>query len=141
MLSKLPSAAARVALPLLLLPLAGCNQLELMNPKGAIGAQEKDLILIALGLMLLVVIPVIVLTLVFAWRYRESNTKATYAPKWAHSTRIEGVVWSIPCVIVAFLAVLVWKTTHSLDPYRPLESDVEPVNVEVVALNWKWLFI
>ncbi|SIN92501.1 cytochrome bo3 quinol oxidase subunit 2 [Bradyrhizobium erythrophlei] len=91
--------------------------------------------------MLLVVIPVMVLTVVFAWHYRESNTKATYAPKWAHSTRIEAVVWSIPCVIVAFLAVLVWKTTHSLDPYRPLESDVAPVNVEVVALNWKWLFI
>jgi cytochrome o ubiquinol oxidase subunit II len=141
MFSKLPSAARRVALSFLLLPLAGCNQLELMNPKGSIGTQEKDLILIALGLMLLVVIPVMVLTVAFAWRYRESNTRATYAPKWAHSTGIEAVVWSIPCVIVATLAVLVWKTTHSLDPYRPLESDVAPVNVEVVALNWKWLFI
>jgi cytochrome o ubiquinol oxidase subunit 2 len=124
-----------------LLVLGGCNQIELMNPKGSIGAQEKDLILIALGMMLLVVIPVILLTLVFAWRYRESNIKATYAPKWAHSTKIEVVVWSIPCVIVAFLAVLIWETTHSLDPYRPLQSDVEPVNVDVVALDWKWLFI
>ena len=135
------SAAVRITLPLLVLSLGGCDHLELMNPKGSIGAQEKELILIALGLMLLVVIPVMVLTVVFAWHYRETNTKATYAPKWAHSTSIEVVVWSIPCVIVAFLAVLIWETTHSLDPYRPLQSDVEPVNVEVVALDWKWLFI
>jgi cytochrome o ubiquinol oxidase subunit 2 len=123
-----------------LLALSGCSS-ELLNPKGAIGAQEKDLILIAMGLMLLVVIPVILLTLYFAWRYRASNDKANYAPKWAHSTRIEVIVWSIPCVIVAFLAVLIWNTTHSLDPYRPLESKAAPVRVEVVALNWKWLFI
>jgi cytochrome o ubiquinol oxidase subunit 2 len=141
MLGALSSAAVRVTLPLLLLSLGGCDHLELMNPKGSIGAQEKELILIALGLMLLVVIPVMVLTVVFAWRYRETNTKATYAPKWAHSTSIEVVVWSIPCVIVAFLAILIWETTHSLDPYRPLQSDVKPVNVEVVALDWKWLFI
>jgi cytochrome o ubiquinol oxidase subunit II len=121
--------------------LGGCSNMELLNSKGDIGVQEEVLILLALGLMLLVVIPVIVLTLVFAWRYRASNTSATYAPKWAHSTSIEVVVWSIPCVIVAFLAVLIWRTTHSLDPYRPFESDVAPVRVEVVALNWKWLFI
>jgi cytochrome o ubiquinol oxidase subunit II len=141
MVARLSSVVARATIPFLLLALGGCNDLELMDPKGAIGAQEKNLILIALGLMLLVVIPVMVLTVVFAWRYREANTKATYAPKWAHSTKIEVVVWSIPCVIVAFLAVLIWRTTHSLDPYRPLESDAAPVNVEVVALNWKWLFI
>jgi cytochrome o ubiquinol oxidase subunit II len=141
MRGRLSSAAVRVTLPLLLLSLGGCDHLELMNPKGSIGAQEKELILIALGLMLLVVIPVMVLTVVFAWHYRETNTKATYAPKWAHSTSIEIVVWSIPCIIVAFLAVLIWETTHSLDPYRPLRSEVEPMNVEVVALDWKWLFI
>jgi cytochrome o ubiquinol oxidase subunit 2 len=136
------SAAVRLSLcPVALMMLGGCSNMELLNPKGDIGVQEKVLILWALGLMLLVVIPVIVLTLVFAWRYRASNTTATYAPKWAHSTSIEVVVWSIPCVIVAFLAVLIWRTTHSLDPYRPLESDVAPVRVEVVALNWKWLFI
>ena len=140
MTGKLPAVLGRIVLPFLSLSLGACN-LELMNPKGAVGAQEKDLILIALGLMLLVVIPVIVLTLVFAWRYREKNTKANYAPKWSHSTAIEVVVWSIPVVIVATLGVLIWKTTHSLDPYRPLESEVEPVKVEVVSLDWKWLFI
>ncbi|KHK49729.1 cytochrome O ubiquinol oxidase subunit II [Ralstonia sp. A12] len=120
--------------------LSGCN-LELLSPKGSVGEQEKSLILIALFIMLLVVIPVILLTLWFAWRYRETNTRATYAPKWAHSTAIEVVVWGIPCLIVAFLGVLIWNTTHKLDPYRPLVSQVKPIEVEVVALNWKWLFI
>ena len=124
-----------------MLALGGCSRIELLDPKGDIGAQERTLILLALGIMLAVVIPVIVLTLVFAWRYRASNTKATYAPKWAHSNAIEAVVWSIPCMIVLFLGVLIWRTTHSLDPYRPLQSDTKPVRVEVVALNWKWLFI
>jgi len=120
--------------------MSGCN-LELLTPKGSVGEQEKSLILISLFVMLMVVIPVIVLTLWFAWRYRETNTRATYAPKWAHSTRIEIVVWIIPCVSVACLAVLIWHTTHKLDPYRPLESQVKPVQIDVIALNWKWLFI
>ncbi|MQT15605.1 ubiquinol oxidase subunit II [Rhizobiales bacterium Sp-1] len=123
------------------MPLASCNQLVLLDPKGAIGEQEKDLILIASGLMLLVVIPVMVLTLVFAWRYRAGNTTARYSPTWSHSTKIEIVVWTIPILIVATLAVLIWRTTHALDPYRPLASEVPPINVEVVALDWKWLFI
>jgi cytochrome o ubiquinol oxidase subunit 2 len=120
--------------------LSGCS-MQLFNPKGDIGEQEMNLILVATGLMLLVVIPVIGLTLYFAWRYRASNTSATYAPTWAHSTKIEIVVWTIPCVIVAILGVLIWRTTHSLDPYQPIKSPVAPVRVEVVALNWKWLFI
>ncbi|WP_454858494.1 ubiquinol oxidase subunit II [Rhizobium binxianense] len=138
---RLSSWIRACVLALLLLPLAACENIELLNPKGDIGAQEKTLILIALGLMLLVVIPVMVLTVVFAWKYRASNTRATYAPTWAHSTAIEVVVWTIPCVIVATLAVMIWETTHSLDPYQPLASDTKPVRVEVVALNWKWLFI
>ena len=120
--------------------LSGCH-LALFDPKGDIGMQERHLILISLGLMLLVVIPVIALTLFFFWRYREGNSKATYAPEWAHSTRIEIVVWTIPCVIVAFLGYLIWGTTHSLDPYQPIKSDIAPVRVQVVALNWKWRFI
>jgi cytochrome o ubiquinol oxidase subunit II len=120
--------------------LGGCST-ALLDPKGDIGMQEKHLILLALGLMLLVVVPVILLTLYFAWRYRESNRHATYAPKWAHSTTIEVVVWAIPCVIVAILALVIWRTTHSLDPSQPIESQSKPIRVEVVALNWKWLFI
>lgn len=132
--------ARRVICAVALAMLTGCS-LQLFNPAGDIGQQEKTLIIVASGLMLLVVIPVIALTLYFAWRYRASKPTADYAPKWAHSTSIEIVVWSIPCVIVAILAVLIWKTTHSLDPYKPIESATPPLRVEVVALNWKWLFI
>ncbi|MBN3858518.1 MULTISPECIES: ubiquinol oxidase subunit II [unclassified Paraburkholderia] len=122
--------------------LAGCSgNLTVLDPKGSVGVAEKSLIATATWAMLLVVVPVILLTLYFAWRYRASNRNATYAPKWAHSTAIEVVVWTIPAVIILFLAVLTWKTTHELDPYRPLESNVKPINVEVVALDWKWLFI
>ncbi len=77
----------------------------------------------------------------FAWRYRAGNTNARYSPTWSHSTKIEVVVWTIPILIVATLAALIWRTTHALDPYRPLTSQVPPINVEVVALDWKRLFI
>ncbi|AZW15602.1 ubiquinol oxidase subunit II [Bordetella hinzii] len=120
--------------------LGGCT-MEILSPKGDIGAQEKTLLLTALGLMLLIVVPVIFMTLYFAWKYRASNTEAEYLPKWSHSTRIEVVVWTIPCIIIAILAVLTWKSSHELDPYRPLESDAKPVTIEVVSLDWKWLFI
>ncbi|WP_404601031.1 ubiquinol oxidase subunit II [Dyella lipolytica] len=115
--------------------------MEVLSPKGDVGMQEKSLILIALGLMLLVVIPVIAMTLIFAWRYRASNTKATYAPKWSHSTAIEAVVWTIPCIIIAILATITWRTSHTLDPYKPLDSKVKPITIQVVSLDWKWLFI
>lgn len=91
--------------------------------------------------MLLVVIPVIIMILTFAWKYRASNTKADYQPKWAHSTAIEVVVWTVPCIIVAILAVITWRSTHALDPYKPLVSEHKPVTIEVVSLDWKWLFI
>jgi cytochrome o ubiquinol oxidase subunit II len=135
------SRATGLLCPVVLLALGGCSDIELLNPKGDIGAQERTLILLALGLMLLVVIPVIVLTLVFAWRYRASNTRATYSPNWSHSNAVEAVVWTIPCIIVLCLGVIIWRSTHSLDPYRPLEASSKPVRVDVVALNWKWLFI
>jgi cytochrome o ubiquinol oxidase subunit II len=121
--------------------LSGCSELHVLDPKGSVGAAEKSLIITSTVTMLIVVVPVIILTLFFAWRYRASNRNATYAPKWAHSTAIEVVVWTIPTLIILFLGILTWKTTHELDPYKPLESSVKPINVEVVALDWKWLFI
>ncbi|MEN3031025.1 ubiquinol oxidase subunit II [Chromobacterium amazonense] len=126
--------------PLVALLLSGC-QGGILDPKGPVAAEQKSLIITATALMLLVVIPVIVMTLVFAWKYRASNKDAAYEPKWSHSTKIELVVWLIPCIIIAFLATLTWHTTHKLDPYRPLDSDQKPIQVQVVALNWKWLFI
>lgn len=112
-----------------------------MSPKGDVGVQEKSLILTATWLMLVVVIPVIAMTLWFAWRYRSSNTKATYAPKWSHSTAIEVVVWTIPCIIIAILATITWRTTHALDPYKPLESQAKPITIQAVSMDWKWVFI
>ncbi|RDI98293.1 ubiquinol oxidase subunit II [Dyella solisilvae] len=120
--------------------LSGCN-MEVLTPKGDIGVHEKSLILIALGLMAIVAIPVIAMTLWFPWRYRSGNKKATYAPNWSHSTRIELVVWSIPAIIIVILATITWTSSHALDPYKPLESEAKPVTVQVVSLDWKWLFV
>ncbi|MBR8656759.1 ubiquinol oxidase subunit II [Achromobacter sp. Marseille-Q0513] len=120
--------------------LGGCN-MEILSPKGDIGAQEKTLLLTATGLMLLVVIPVLFMIVGFAWKYRASNTKAVYQPKWAHSTAIEVVVWTVPLIIITILAVITWRSTHALDPYKPLVSEHKPVTIEVVSLDWKWLFI
>jgi cytochrome o ubiquinol oxidase subunit 2 len=125
----------------LVLLLSGCSNLDILNPKGSVGLAERDLIATSTWAMLIVVVPVIFLTLLFAWRYRASNKSAEYRPKWVHSTGIEIAIWTIPTLIILFLAVLTWKSTHELDPYRPLESQVKPINVEVVALDWKWLFI
>ena len=115
--------------------------MTLLDPVGQVGADEKNLIITATLLMLLVVVPVILMTLVFAWKYRASNKNATYAPKWSHSTKIEVVIWTVPILIIIALGVITYKSTHALDPYRPSESDVKPVTIEVVAMDWKWLFI
>jgi len=120
--------------------LSGCKA-SLLEPAGRIAADEKSLIITATLLMLIVVIPVIVMTLYFAWHYRASNTAATYTPNWSYSHRIEAVVWAVPVAIILVLGVLTWKTTHELDPYKPLESSVKPITIDVVALDWKWLFI
>ena len=140
MMDRLTRRIARL-LPLpAALCLAGCRW-AVLDPKGPIGLQERSIILTATVLMLIVVVPVIVLILVFAWRYRASNEKAEYRPDWSHSNSIETVVWLIPCIIVAALGVIAWRSSHALDPYRPLDSRVEPVRIEAVALDWKWLFI
>jgi cytochrome o ubiquinol oxidase subunit 2 len=129
--------------------LAGCNTVVL-NPSGDIAAQQGRLVVVSTVLMLLIVVPVIVLALLFAWRYRASNTKATYKPEWDHSTQLELVIWAAPLLIIIALGAITWISTHTLDPYRPLArigekrpvpEGVKPLVVEVVALDWKWLFI
>ncbi len=126
-------------LPAMLL-LSGC-QWAVLDPKGPVGEQERTIILIATALMLLVVVPVIAMILIFAWRYRASNEKAQYAPNWSHSTRIEAVVWSIPIAIILVLGTICWRTSHALDPFKPLAATVQPVRIDAVAMDWKWLFI
>lgn len=121
--------------------LSGCK-MAVLDPKGMIAADEKHILIISAVLMLLVVIPVILLTFLFAWRYRETNTSAAYTPEWAHSTLLEVIWWSIPCVIIVILAVITWTSSHRLDPYRALViKDKNPITIQAIALEWKWLFI
>ncbi|MHB1541400.1 MAG: ubiquinol oxidase subunit II [Steroidobacteraceae bacterium] len=131
----------RLVLPLAAtLLLSGCHW-AVLDPAGPIGVAEKWIIDTAIGLMLLVVGPVIVLTLMIVWRYRASNTKARYEPDWCHSTKIELTMWGIPIVIVCILGVIAWRGSHQLNPFRPILSNVKPVHIEAVAMDWKWLFI
>lgn len=118
----------------------GSLLLSALNPKGLIAAQELKIMLISLILMLLVVVPVIILSFVFAYRYRESNKAANYQPEWSHSLILEIIWWGIPCLIISVLAFITFKTTHSLDPFKPL-SEKKPLTIQVLALQWKWLFI
>jgi cytochrome o ubiquinol oxidase subunit 2 len=124
--------------------LAGACDLRhsaVLDPKGPIALAERDLLFDAFLVMMVVIVPIIVLTLFFAWRYRASNTKAAYAPKWAESARLDAFVWLVPALIVVAVAVLVWRSTHKLDPYRPIDAALPPIDVQVVAQDWKWLFI
>ena len=125
--------------------LSGCSvaHMGVLDPKGTIAVDERLLLFTAVGLMLLVVIPVIFLTFYFAWKYRASNTKAKYSPEFAHSTILEVVWWTIPIIIIAILAVITWVSSHRYDPYRPLDNvqGKKPLVIQVVAMDWKWLFI
>ena len=120
--------------------LSGCN-LVVLDPKGPIGISERSIIYLATALMLIIVIPVIAMIFAFAWQYRASNTRATYTPNWDTSHKIAVVVALVTCSIVLWLAILTWRTSHTLDPYRPLASATRPITIDVVALDWKWLFI
>jgi len=123
-----------------LLPLAGCAP-AVLDPQGPVGAQEKIILLDSVGIMLVVVIPTIIATLAFAFWYRASNPKARRLPDFEYSGRIEMVVWSIPVLVIIFLGGLAWVSSHDLDPAKPLASPNKPLEVQVVSLDWKWLFI
>jgi len=128
------------AIALFALLAAACDRAVVLNPKGPIADAERGLLFDAFGVMMIVVVPVIVMTFIFAWRYR-AGRNARYEPKWDSSFTVDTVVWAIPAVIVIAVAVLVWRSTHKLDPYRPIAANGPPVHIEVVAQDWKWLFI
>lgn len=117
------------------------NNIAVLNPKGLIASKERDLMVTATLLSLIVVIPVFALTFGIAWRYRATNKKATYHPDWDHSKILESIWWGIPCALILVLAVITWTSSHALDPSRPLDSSAKPMTIQVVALQWKWLFI
>lgn len=114
---------------------------DVLNPSGAVGVQERNLLIFALSLCALVVIPVYVMLGCFAWRYSEKNTKSKYSPDFTNSPILEAVWWGIPVAIIGVLSVVTWQTSHALDPYKKLASDQPTIKVQVVALEWKWLFI
>jgi cytochrome o ubiquinol oxidase subunit II len=133
----------------LALMLGGCDMV-VMNPMGDVALQQRNLVVFATVLMLLIVVPVIALVALFAWKYRATNKDARYEPDWDHSTQLELVIWSAPLLIVICLGAVTWTGTHLLDPYRPVEriakgqpvaAETKPLEVEVVSLDWKWLFI
>ncbi|MGV3741829.1 MAG: ubiquinol oxidase subunit II [Burkholderiaceae bacterium] len=141
--------SARLLLLLSAALLAGCETVVL-NPSGDIAAQQGKLVVVSTLLMLLIIVPVIALTVLFAWRYRQTNKAAEYDPEWDHSTKLEVVIWGAPILIIIALGLLTWFSTHRLDPYKPLEridasrplpADVKPLEVQVVSMDWKWLFI
>lgn len=119
----------------------GSHNMGLLNPKGAIAVAEKHLLITSVGLMMIVIIPVFIMLFSFAWRYRAENTKAKYTPDWHSNVALEILWWAVPITIVIFLSILTWKSSHDLDPFKPLDVGVKPVIVQVVALDWKWLFI
>jgi cytochrome o ubiquinol oxidase subunit II len=137
-----------VSLPFIAM-LGACHAVVL-NPSGDVAQQQRDLLIYSTVLMLVVIVPVMVMTVLFAWRFRESNSAARYEPDWDHSIHLELLIWAAPLLIIIGLGGLTWVGTHLLDPYRPL-SRIKPgestasvpaaLQVDAVALDWKWLFI
>jgi cytochrome o ubiquinol oxidase subunit 2 len=117
------------------------NNVAVLNPQGTIADQQVTLMVISVLLMLVVVVPVFILTFWIAWKYRAGNTKAKHSPNWDGNHALEAIWWGFPCVIIAILAVFTFISSHQLDPFKPLVSDKPAINIQVVALQWKWLFI
>jgi cytochrome o ubiquinol oxidase subunit II len=133
----------RLTAPVACLALGGCDTIgrRFLSPAGPIAAAERHYFLIVCLVLVFVIAPVIILTPLVAWHYRLANTHSAYRPQWGFSWSLEGLIWIPPTAIVIGLAVLLWNYTHRLDPYRPLLSEKPALNVQVVALDWKWLFI
>jgi cytochrome o ubiquinol oxidase subunit II len=139
----IPAYAIRlraIAIASVALTLASCNE-GVLDPRGPVGKAERVILFDATAIMLAVVIPVIVLTLVFAWWFRARNKRARYRPDWEYSGRIEMIIWSIPALIVLFLGGIAWTGSHDLDPPVPLAESTAPLDIEVISLDWRWLFI
>jgi len=130
----------RSTMPVLLISLAGCHT-AVLSPVGPVGEANRIVLLDSLAIMLAIVVPTIVAIFAFAYWFRASNTRARYLPDWAYSGRLELIVWSIPALVVFFLGGIAWISAHLLDPAAPLKSKAEPLQIEVVSLDWKWLFI
>jgi len=130
--------AAALLFPLLL---CGCGRASIFSPAGPVADANRTIMLNALTIMLTIGLPTIIAALAFAWWFRAGNAKATYDPEFVYSGRIELIVWSIPILVILFLGGVIWVGSHQLDPARPLPSKAPPLEVQVISLDWKWLFI
>jgi cytochrome o ubiquinol oxidase subunit 2 len=142
--TRTPSASAMwlraIAMTSAAMLLASCDE-GVLDPHGPVGKAERVILYDSTAIMLAVVIPVIVLTLVFAWWFRARNKRAHYRPDWEYSGRIEMIIWSIPTLVVLFLGGIAWTGSHDLDPAVPLEESSAPLDIEVISVDWRWLFI
>jgi cytochrome o ubiquinol oxidase subunit II len=120
--------------------LAGCSD-SIFNPYGPIGAANSQILLNAVVIMLVIAVPTMIGLIVFAWWFRASNTRARYQPGFVYSGRIELIVWAIPLLVILFLGGVIWIGAHALDPFKPIETQEKPVEIQVVSLDWKWLFV
>jgi cytochrome o ubiquinol oxidase subunit 2 len=117
------------------------SNFPLLDPKGPIGSTERYVIFVAIGLMCIVVIPVMILVYWFPKKYNAANPKGAYAPKWTYSGKLDLIIWSVPAAIIVVLGHISWHQTHHVDPWKPIASTAKPITIEVVSLDWKWLFI
>lgn len=117
------------------------HNIAVLQPRGPVGQKESQLIIIGGLLALIVVIPVFIMAAVIAVKYRESNHRAKYSPEYDHSRVFETLWWGIPIIIIGILSVVAWNSSRALDPYKTLAASQKPITIQVVALNWKWLFI
>jgi cytochrome o ubiquinol oxidase subunit II len=130
----------RGTIVLALLVLTAC-QPAVLDPQGIVGIAEKTILIDSLTIMLAIVVPTIAATFAFAWWFRASNTRARYLPDFAYSGRLELIVWAIPLLVIILFGGVAWIGSHDLDPAKPLASNTPPLEVQVVSLDWKWLFI
>jgi cytochrome o ubiquinol oxidase subunit II len=131
----------RPATLLSLLAVCACSGPSVLDPHGSIGAADRTILLDSLAIMLAIVVPVILVTIGVAWWFRAGNTRARYMPEFVHSGSIELVIWSIPLLTIMLLGGVTWVGSHELDPAVPIQSKNPTLNVQVVSLDWKWLFI
>jgi cytochrome o ubiquinol oxidase subunit 2 len=119
---------------------SGCNR-GILDPVGPVGSAEKTILINSTAIMLAIILPTMAATVAFAWWFRRGNSKATYRPDWEYSGAIEMVVWAIPALTIMLLGGITWIGSHDLEPSKPLPSKSTPLKVDVVSLDWKWLFI
>jgi cytochrome o ubiquinol oxidase subunit 2 len=136
-----PARALPGAAVAMLLLLGGCSGASILQPAGPIAANNRTILLDSLAIMLAIILPTMIAILAFAWWFRAGNDKARYRPDFVYSGRIELIVWSIPLLVILFLGGLIWIGSHELDPAKPIASRTPPLDVQVVSLDWKWLFV